>query len=110
MTIKISKGEVRLKEKLTVRDHYRLQCEEQGTMRMTDKGVELDGDAINKLKEYKVLMAIEKIIIDEKERDIRIETLLSDDYMTIDDFDKVFNKALDHIVKLQKKAEPSKKS
>lgn len=110
MLIKISKGEVHLKEKLTVRDYYELQCAESAAMVMTQDGVSLDGKAVNALKEKKVILVIEKILVEEKEREVNIDTLLNDDYLTIEDFTKVFPTALSHCVKLQKKTEPSKKS
>jgi len=110
MILKTSKGEVTLKDRLTVRDFYSFQCAESSAMKMNTEGVTLDGDAVNKLKELKVIAVIEKIVIEQKEREINMDTLLNDDYFDIKDFEKVFTKALEHAISLQTKSTPSKKS
>jgi len=110
MIIKTSKGEVRLKESLTVKDYYELQCAEQDAMSLNDKGVNVTGQAVRKLKEFKALFVIEKIVINQKEKEINLNTLLNDDWFTIQDFKKVFEAAFSHITKLQSKTNPSKKS
>ena len=111
MVIKISKGEVELKDSITIREKYEMECAEQEVMTLSGDGeIRMDGKAIRKLKELKVLTIISKIKIGEEEKPVNMDTILNDSFLTVSDFDAVFNKALEHANEILLSSKPKKKS
>ena len=112
MIIQISTGEVHLKDSLTRRAKYDMNNRESEAVMLDplNNVSNIDTKKANEMKEYKVLLVIEKIIINGEEKPITMNTLLNEKMMNDEDFEKVFNTSLEHANTLSAKAEPSKKS
>jgi len=112
MTIKIAKGEIVFKKALSRREKYEMDNKESEaiTLDPLKETATVDPVKTNETKEYKVLLAIEKIVIDGEEKPVNMKTLFNEEWLTDEDFKEVFSKGLEHANKLAFKAVPSKKS
>ena len=112
MIIKISKGEIHLKDSFTRKEKYNLDnlISEMYKFDMDSGKISLDQKEAVKVRETKILSAIEKIVVKKEEKEISMDTLFNEEYLTDNEFKDLFQKILNHTNKLIESSEPSKKS
>ena len=112
MIIKLEKGEIKLKTALNRREKYDLEVREDDVLIFDPikRSAVYDQEKVTKLKEHKVLLAIQSITVNNEEKPITLDTLLNEGLLTDSEFREVFDKGLKHCNELSAYAEPSKKS